>query len=51
MGWKTRSIPLTNARALDMVIDANGTTHLLVLLPNGTRLAYVQIGAASWPGL
>ncbi|MDB4963356.1 MAG: Multiple EGF-like-domain protein 3 precursor [Myxococcales bacterium] len=52
-GWKTRSLPLTNARALDMVIDATGTTHLLVLLPNstmnGTRLAYVQVGPSSWP--
>lgn len=51
-GWKTRSLPLTNARALDMVIDAAGITHLLVLLPNstmnGTRLAYVQVGPNSW---
>lgn len=51
-GWKTRSIPLTNATPMDMVIDANGVTHLLVALPNttmnGTRLAYVQVGPNSW---
>lgn len=52
-GWTTRSLPLVGARPLDMVIDAGGNTHLLVVLPGPTnsgtiRLSYVLVGPSFW---
>jgi hypothetical protein len=51
-GWRVRTFPLTNARPLDMVIDGNGTTHVLAATPGPMsftdRLVYIRIDATAW---
>jgi len=51
-GWRVRTFPLTSGRPLDMIIDANGTTHILAtaagLTTGTTRLVYIRIDATAW---
>ena len=52
-GWQSRKFPLTRARPLQMIIDANGATHLVAVAANGTnfgdsKLVYVRIDATAW---
>lgn len=52
-GWQSRSFPLTRARPFQMMIDANGATHLVAAAANGTdfgssRLVYIRIDEDAW---
>lgn len=51
-GWKVRKFPLTHGRALDMVIDASGTTHILAIAPSTTpgthRILYIRVSENAW---
>lgn len=51
-GWHVRTYTLANGTPLAMVIDAAGTTHLLVLAPSSspstTRILYIRIAPSGW---
>jgi len=51
-GWHVRTFPFTKGTPLDMVIDAQGTTHILAIAPSGTpsttRIVYIRISQSAW---
>ena len=51
-GWHVRTFPMTKGTPLDMVIDAQGTTHILAMAPSSTpsttRIVYIRISASAW---
>ncbi len=51
-GWHVRKFPITKGTPLAMVIDANGTTHILAIAPSTTpsttRILYIRITANAW---
>ena len=52
-GWQTRSFPLSRARLFQMIIDANGATHIVAAAANGTdfgnsRLVYIRVDDNAW---
>ena len=51
-GWHVRTFPFTKGTPLDMVIDAQGTTHILAIAPSSTpsttRIVYIRISQSAW---
>ncbi|HEX5059085.1 MAG TPA: DUF4215 domain-containing protein [Kofleriaceae bacterium] len=51
-GWHVRTFPMSKGTPLDMIIDAQGTTHILAMAPSSTpsttRIVYIRISASAW---